>query len=32
MDGGRIVETGPPEAIFEAPRDPRLQSFLRRVG
>ena len=32
MDGGRIVEQGPPEQIFEAPRDPRLQAFLRRVG
>ena len=32
MDGGRIVEQGPPEAIFEAPKDPRLQAFLRRVG
>ena len=32
MDGGRIVEQGPPEAIFETPRDPRLQAFLRRVG
>ena len=32
MDGGRIVEQGPPAAIFETPRDPRLQAFLRRVG
>jgi putative amino-acid transport system ATP-binding protein len=32
MDGGRIVEQGPPEAIFEAPRDERLQGFLRRVS
>jgi putative amino-acid transport system ATP-binding protein len=32
MDGGRIVEEGPPEAIFGAPQDPRLQAFLRRVG
>ena len=32
MDGGRIVEHGPPEAIFATPRDPRLQAFLRRVG
>ena len=31
MDGGRIVEQGPPQAIFESPRDPRLQAFLRRV-
>jgi len=32
MDGGRIVEQGPPAAIFETPRDPRLQAFLRRVS
>jgi putative amino-acid transport system ATP-binding protein len=32
MDGGRIVEQGPPEQVFDAPRDPRLQAFLRRVG
>ena len=32
MDGGRIVEQGPPAAIFDAPRDPRLQAFLRRVN
>ena len=32
MDGGRIVEEGPPEAIFGAPQDPRLQAFLRRVA
>lgn len=32
MDEGRIVEQGPPAAIFEAPQDPRLQAFLRRVG
>ena len=32
MDGGRVVEEGPPEAIFGAPQDPRLQAFLRRVG
>ena len=32
MDGGRIVEQGPPDAIFDAPRDPRLQAFLRRVN
>jgi putative amino-acid transport system ATP-binding protein len=31
MDGGRVVEQGPPAAIFGAPRDPRLQAFLRRV-
>lgn len=32
MDGGRIVEQGPPAAIFDAPKDPRLQAFLRRVA
>ena len=32
MDGGRIVEQGAPAEIFDAPRDPRLRAFLRRVG
>jgi putative S-methylcysteine transport system ATP-binding protein len=32
MDGGRIVEQGPPAQMFETPQDPRLQAFLRRVG
>jgi putative amino-acid transport system ATP-binding protein len=31
MDGGRIVEQGPPEQIFDAPQDPRTRDFLRRV-
>jgi polar amino acid transport system ATP-binding protein/general L-amino acid transport system ATP-binding protein len=31
MDGGRIVEEGPPDVIFNAPRDPRLRSFLQAV-
>jgi polar amino acid transport system ATP-binding protein/general L-amino acid transport system ATP-binding protein len=31
MDAGRIVEIGPPDAIFDAPRDPRLRSFLHAV-
>jgi putative amino-acid transport system ATP-binding protein len=31
MEGGRIVEQGPPEEIFDAPRDPRTREFLRRV-
>ena len=32
MDGGRIVESGPPEQVLDAPQDERLQRFLRRVG
>ena len=31
MDGGRIVEQGPPAQIFDTPRDKRTESFLRRV-
>ena len=31
MDGGKIVESGPPSQIFGAPQDPRLQKFLKRV-
>lgn len=31
MDGGRIVEEGPPAQIFEAAQDPRTRAFLRRV-
>lgn len=31
MDGGRIVEQGPPEAIFSNPKDPRTRAFLRKV-
>jgi len=31
MDGGRIVEQGPPAQIFEAAEDPRTRAFLRRV-
>ncbi|AUH33253.1 amino acid ABC transporter ATP-binding protein [Paracoccus tegillarcae] len=32
MDGGRIVEQGPPAQIFDAPQDERTRSFLRRVS
>jgi putative amino-acid transport system ATP-binding protein len=32
MADGRIVEAGPPAALFDAPRDPRLKAFLRRVA
>jgi len=31
MEGGRIVEQGPPEQIFTAPKDPRTREFLRKV-
>ncbi len=31
MDGGRIVEAGPPRDVLDAPQDERLQRFLRRV-
>ena len=32
MEGGRIVEQGPPGQIFDNPRDERTRAFLRRVG
>jgi polar amino acid transport system ATP-binding protein len=31
LDGGRIVEDAPPEALFNAPEHPRTQAFLRRL-
>ncbi|HKI40973.1 MAG TPA: amino acid ABC transporter ATP-binding protein [Mycobacterium sp.] len=31
MDHGQVVESGPPEQIFEAPRTERLQRFLSQV-
>lgn len=31
MDGGRVVESGQPDAVFEAPRTERLQRFLSQV-
>jgi polar amino acid transport system ATP-binding protein len=31
LDGGRIVEEGPPEQIFSEPREPRTQQFLERI-
>ena len=30
MEGGRIVEEGPPEHVLVAPKDERTQQFLRR--
>ncbi|HMA35225.1 MAG TPA: amino acid ABC transporter ATP-binding protein [Chloroflexia bacterium] len=31
MDGGKVVEEGPPAQIFENPQHERTQSFLRRI-
>jgi polar amino acid transport system ATP-binding protein len=31
LDGGRILEEGPPEQIFSDPREPRTREFLSRV-
>ena len=31
LDGGRILEIGPPETILSSPREPRTQQFLQRV-
>ena len=31
MAGGKILEEGTPEEIFEHPKDPRLQDFLSKV-
>ena len=31
LDDGRILEEGPPEAIFSAPQEERTQQFLQRV-
>jgi polar amino acid transport system ATP-binding protein len=30
MDGGVVVEEGPPEQVIGAPRSERLRAFLRR--
>ena len=32
LDGGRIVEQGPPAQIFDAPAEPRTRQFLRRLS
>ena len=32
MDGGVIVEEGPPETIFKSPREDRTRTFLARVS
>ena len=31
LDAGVILEQGPPEEIFGAPREPRTQQFLQRI-
>jgi polar amino acid transport system ATP-binding protein len=31
LDGGRILEEGPPARIFSAPREARTQQFLQRI-
>jgi polar amino acid transport system ATP-binding protein len=31
LDGGVILEQGPPEQIFSDPREPRTQQFLQRI-
>jgi polar amino acid transport system ATP-binding protein len=31
LDGGRILEQGPPEKIFASPENPRTARFLRRI-
>ena len=31
LEGGRILETGPPDEIFTSPREERTRQFLHRV-
>jgi polar amino acid transport system ATP-binding protein len=31
LDEGLILEEGPPEQIFGAPREPRTRQFLQRI-
>ncbi len=31
LSGGRILEEGPPDALFRAPRHPQTQAFLQRI-
>jgi polar amino acid transport system ATP-binding protein len=31
LDGGVVLEQGPPERIFSEPREPRTQQFLKRI-
>ncbi|MCJ8141018.1 amino acid ABC transporter ATP-binding protein [Falsirhodobacter halotolerans] len=32
LDGGVVVENGPPEQVLDAPKSDRLRAFLSRVG
>jgi len=31
ISGGRIVERGPPEQIFDAPREPATRTFVKAI-
>ena len=31
LDGGRILESGPPDQLFTDPREDRTRQFLRRI-
>jgi len=31
LQSGRIIEEGPPEAVFDAPQRPETQAFLARA-
>ena len=31
LDGGRLLEQGPPDRIFTAPQNPRTRQFLQRI-
>ena len=31
LDGGMILEQGPPAQIFSAPQEPRTRQFLQRI-
>jgi len=31
LDGGRVLETGPPEQVLGEPKEPRTRQFLARI-
>jgi polar amino acid transport system ATP-binding protein len=31
LDGGRVLEEGPPEQVLTEPREPRTRQFLHRI-